>query len=356
MNYTDTLRERLFHQSELFLTNSQDWSNYERLIGRLFVNLNLSELDRNTILISAYDFLKNEGADNRTIALTLSLLDGGLAIVKTTETFRDKIVTELQGDIDSFKSDEDPDEEAIDDFETTITQLQDQNFHEVHRILTEKYDLENGSKRTVTPFESAFIRNEFREHRRCKKGNPWKRFKRKLSTMFGLSEQQIASIKAWESDSLKQKGGNTIEELLTEIKERVARNSKPPSSKAKKQPQTEKKEDTPPNLNAIYQDFSEEDLAHIKSVEPDSFILDNGKIAPTQRHWIFAVMILTLDANKKELRKKLAEEVFRCSVPKVAAVTAYLTGKCRDRASQVIKDDIAITESFLDQKKKTPTH
>ena len=209
MEYAQFFRDRLFYKSDEFLQKATDKVEFEKITLKVIASLDFSNgLDRNRLLLSAYSVLKEAGVDDRKLALTLSLIDGGIEIIKRADTIHTQVMTELYTTVDELEKAEEPDLELINQIRKSIFALKGNDFNEVEKVIGGRV------KREATPFEAAFLRNEFREHRRSLLGDNWKKFRDHIATMFGLSKTQLAAVKAWEATSLRNKGGKTIDQLI----------------------------------------------------------------------------------------------------------------------------------------------
>jgi hypothetical protein len=353
MDHKDFIQKRLFDNSEVALREASDRKLFEIIASQILQKVDLNT-DRNRILIDAYNFLIKTGINERSLTLLLGLLDGGMAIIESTEEYKRRAIAQLEREIANLG--EEHDEDTVDALETDIHILRTGTFAEVSEILKKKHELKS-LKRDATPFEAAFVRYELRNRNGVKSGKLWKNLRGRLALIFGLSPQQISSVKAWESENLRGKGGKTVDDLISEIRIKVEsqangkkgkKSEDNPTRKTEKNPaQNPTENGNPAAIAAIYQSIQSEHLAHLKALEPATFQMEVGKILPAQRRWIFALMILAYENNRRAVRKLLAEEVFHCSVAKIAAVTAYLSGGCRERASDEVKADIKITEDYL---------
>lgn len=83
-----------------------------------------------------------------------------------------------------------------------------------------------------------------------------------------------------------------------------------------------------------YRFLSDSDRAFCSSMEPSNFAIDSNNFSDQQRNWILAVVALTPENSDKKTIRKLLASVFKCTVHKIGACTAYLVGDCRRRVSE----------------------
>lgn len=115
------------------------------------------------------------------------------------------------------------------------------------------------------------------------------------------------------------------------------------------------------DLSTIYDLIPADKLAIVKGFEPDNFDWPNKtSISNGLRKWIY-VLILALEEDtngKKGMRKAIAAFLNsasqKVSAARVGAVTAYLTGDCRQRATGATLEALEAVENIFNTPKPEP--
>lgn len=333
------LRDGIWNESGAVL-NDKESRRFEEVVQIALGKIDLANLNKDQLLVAVYDFMKEQGFEERDVNLFLCLFDRKLNVLKAIEEKREELLLALKDELEEQKRIMDPeerDEELIGQINREIEILTKGNRSKIYAVMQDysetKPHLDKAEKKK-SPFDGPFVRGLIGSQ----KGNRryTDKLKKQLATLFRTSEQAIAAMKAWKSGELN--GRSAMTENVIEKTRLQLEGIKP---------------------NAAYEFISDpEDKAFAKSLEPKSFKFGKkGVINREQRKWIYALMLLGPkdEAEKQALRKTLAENVFKCSLSKVSAVTAYLSGKLyeKEKANKGNRwKDIEQIEEYKRQKEK----
>lgn len=333
-DHFEFLESRLFDKSAEMLDDSKRRDSLHGVLNDLLKKFDFENNGwpgRDRVLFTAYEYLSCAGVDGEQIALVLALLDGGISVIDTVEKNRADCLATLEGeraDVEMGDSLYEP--EDLDKIDREISDVRDALFFQLFR----KLELEE--RHETAPFEGAYVRMK-----KMKGGKNWDVRRRKFSRIFGITERAVGAAKAWESPSLSEKGGGTVDELIEGLREKVLGTveiSPEPFS--------------PDVLKRLYELFSDGgDLEFLKGLEPAEFYLVDGEVSLELRQWIYAVMMLVSPEAAPDARKLIAEGL-SCGVGKIASCTAYLTGKLRENASGERLAQIENVEKYMAGKTK----
>jgi len=284
---------------------------------------------REKVLLTAHKHLYQSGVDGEQIALVLAVLDGGISVIDAVEKNRAECLEVLEGEKSEMEDDKDSyEEEDFERVDREIAEVRDALFFQLFRRLK----LEE--RHATAPFEGAYVRMK-----KMRGGKNWDARRRKISRVFGITERAVGAAKAWESPSLSEKGGGTVDELVEGLREKVLG-----AVEVIPEPFS------PDVLKKLYELFSDaRDLEFLKKLEPSEFYLVDGNVSSELRQWIYAVAMLVSPEKVSDVRKLIAEGL-SCSVIKVAAVTAYLTGKLRESTGGERLKQIDNVEKYIASK------
>lgn len=100
------------------------------------------------------------------------------------------------------------------------------------------------------------------------------------------------------------------------------------------------------SVEALYECFDPKDRSFLEANEPCEFVFPLSRAG---RFWIYAVILLSPEESRGERRLKMTE-IFGCSLSRIGAVTAYLTGRLREKASGSRLEDILKIEKYVNGK------
>ncbi|MBT3705181.1 hypothetical protein HOG17_05380 [Candidatus Peregrinibacteria bacterium] len=331
-DHKEFLTDRVFDRVGTMVLDASERENAVDLLNELFHEVDLSA-DRAESLLNVYEYLIGRDVEEKLISLVLALLDGGFSIIGIVEKSRGDALSVLERD--RIDLEDDPDQVELVDEE--ISDLQEALFSQLFGKLGI-----NESHETA-PFEGAYVRQRAIDGKKM-----WPYLKERLAQAFGLSPQAIAAAKAWKKPSLKEKGGGTLESLIEELRGRFVEVCDEEVEVS--EPEAAEEVVERPMLEQVYQ-FVEDsgDCDFLERLKPDSFELIEGKIDSDLRQWIFGIVLLTPEEKRADVRKLIAQ-FLGCKVGKVAPVTAYLTGGCRERASAEVLTQIGVVEDYIARK------
>lgn len=215
LNLRDYLRNRLWYKPEEsnYFSNSEQKSEFERIVNKLMNEIPVNGvINKNAILLSAYEKLAEQGIEERYISLILGLIDGGLEELKLINEQRSRAHEKLHltlEELDREKKESADDPENVVDIEVDIRQIK----FKLQRILNGTVEqikkvialnnADDNLRRKVQPFEGAFIRNEL-DYRPKNHSIIWPSFKKKAAKLFDLTENQVTAARAWDAKKLKK--------------------------------------------------------------------------------------------------------------------------------------------------------
>jgi RNA polymerase primary sigma factor len=190
-----------------------------------------------------------------------------------------------------------------------------------------------------------------------------------LAQVFGVTGERIRQI---ELKALRRMRKLKQEEETKANARRIAQ-SNPEKSNVRKKPPKAKKivsrktivaskkpsQYTSPaqdDLNTAYLFIPDnKDVAFACSLEPNSFSLGDFPFTTKEKQWLYALRLFAVD--QKELKRHLADNIFKCSLSKVVVLFSSLTGqlflKSHNRKDDVWNDvvDAGLEDKALDHLK-----
>jgi hypothetical protein len=362
------LRDRVWSESDIILEKKPENKYFEDIVRNIFDKLDLADVNKDKLFVTAYDYMKAQGLEERDIGLFLTLFERGLNVLDVVERKRDELLRTIKVELSEQRKDITPcerDEELIEQLRReigiVIKGVRCEVFDLMKDYLAEDIEQAEAEK---SSFAGPYIRTLLDFH----KGN--RRYtdhlKEQLAKLLRTSTQAIAAMKAWKSGDLNGRSV-TIDDLIEKSKSRISTKSQIvqiPKSQSVDVQKTASYKPNEEDLNTTYSFIPDNEHVTIaQSLQPDSFFVDEKKgFTRKQRRWIYSLFLLDLgdESGKVELRQHLANKIFKCTRPKISAITAYLSGKLIVAAeaskSEVWEDIRLITEQkdAIGAKRKLP--
>ena len=195
------MRDKVWHESDVILPDTKENKRFEDVVHHVFGQLDFSEISRDQLYVTAYDYIVSQGYEERDIGLFLSLFESSLNVLEVVERQRVDLLGILEGELLEQKKITTPgerDEDLIKQLSVEVEVIKNGTRLRIHKLMQDylESDLKT-AEREKNPFAGPYVRLLLDKQSGNRRYTD--KLKEQLAELFRTSIHAIAAMKAWKS-------------------------------------------------------------------------------------------------------------------------------------------------------------